>query len=64
MAKIKNGDMITTRTRGLLYVTDVAEFDNLINVTRDFDMEDVLPDPRIFTINADLEVLTVNGAKY
>lgn len=62
--KIKPGDIVSTRSRGSLAVTDVAENDNLIVVTHDFDIYDVFPNSRLFTINADLEVLTVNGAKY
>lgn len=63
--QIKTGDMIVTRSYGLLAVTDVAEFDEpLVIATPDFDMEDYDPDGKLITINADIEVLTVNGETY
>ncbi len=60
--KIRNGDMIETRSHGLLAVTDYVDspMDNLVIATPDFDQED----GKLIVVDPSLEVLTVNGEKY
>ena len=64
--KIRNGDMIETRSHGLLAVTDYVDspMDNLVIATPDFDQEDYNSDGKLIVVDPSLEVLTVNGEKY